>query len=344
MGYVRRTYNPYRSTKRTYAPYRTAYQKRKTTARRKSIKKARSVKTVAHRKRAIKRNTTAIRKLKDEMFGPLQRNISTTETDVTLHRDHPVLFLVSNPDSGYAKGPSLITTPATGSTMSALTHFNPYHGEGAANGDFLDDDHDHIANGPKLKLISVDLDFQFAGFVPNTRVRVDIIRQKRMNTAFWRDETSKNFLPYTLQSLRNICGHTPNEIPRKDFQILATKHVWLNSREEISFTDASTGEEETTAPTTARTKRCHIYLRLNKVFKQLDVSTAELNQMEENVTGGRGVGGTSGGYHFTNIHPLANIWCLISTDHTFNVAEVIDGQHAVKCSIVRKCTWRDAHD
>lgn len=340
--YVRRTYtNPYRSTRRTYAPSRATYRERVATNKKKAVSKARSVKTVAARKRTIKRNTAAIRKLRNELYGPVQRSITYNSATFNIHRDHPALFCVTTPDHGHAHGPRIMSLDATTGNLSSLTHFEQYLGEGYSRGDYVDDDAHHIANGPKLKLLTVDLAFNVHGYVHDTRVRIDIIRCKKMVHAFWKDEQAKQYLPYTLPALKRITGHTPNEIPRKDMEILATRYVYLNSEEFTTFTDAAVGEEETNPPSTPGSRRCRIYLKLNKVIKQLDHSTDEDTGAEISIDAGSNVFGSGGGYQYNNVHPLANIWCLMSTDSSLNWSGLIDAKHNVNIDIVRKLAWRD---
>lgn len=338
-----------------YGPNRTSYRKRpvpssrarrastykkgRSSFRSKTVSKAR-VKTVAARKRTIKTNSRAIKKLRAEAFGPVQRTIDYT-TDLTFHRDQPLLFQLTNFDSGYNRGPRVMSL--SNGSLTSRGNFIAYNND--AGRDYLEDEsNNHMMNGPKAKLLSSLIDLKFHGFVKDTRIRVDIVRCKKIVSDFWSDAQTHNFLPHTLPALTRLCGHSMNEISKKDFEIIQTKHAYINSQESISMTDASTGEEETTQPTTSPFKRmCFKVNYKGKVLKQLDETPSEAYAADANNPNASDGAFDSGfgGYHYTNQHPLATWWMLISTDNSNTLEGLIDSQHQPNVSIIRKNVWRD---
>jgi hypothetical protein len=50
-----------------------------------------------------------------------------------------------------------------------------------------------------------------------------------------------------------------------------------------------------------------------------------------------------GNYAFNNIHPLSNVWCVISCDDTASMTDVFTGDEC-KVSMIRECCWRDPLD
>lgn len=339
-----------------YGPTRTSYRKRGMSASRgrrvstykkgrssyrsKAVSKARTA-TVAARKRTIASNSRAIKKLRAQAYGAVQRNIDYTG-DFTFHRDQPLLFQLTNFDSGAQKGPRVMSL-ANGH-LTSRGNFTAYDHGGSR--DYMEDSSNgHIMNGPKAKLLSSLIDLKFHGFVKDTRIRVDIVRCKKIVSDFWSDAQTHNFLPHTLSGLTRICGHTPNEIDRKSFEVIQTKYGYLNSQESISFSDAATGEEETTQPTTSPFKRMVFKVNYKgKVLKQLDETQSETYVADVDNPNASDAQFTpaNGGYHYTNQHPLATWWMLISTDNANSLEGIVDSQHQPNVSIIRKNVWRDA--
>lgn len=80
---------------------------------------------------------------------------------------------------------------------------------------------------------------------------------------------------------------------------------------------------------------------LNKVIKQIDASTREDGNMADEV----GLDGDDsstgvGSYNYDNVHPLANLWCIISCDDQSSVLDSVTGDQ-VAVEIIRTCVWRD---
>jgi len=340
MTYARRNYSRmYRGSTRTRTRstrLSSTFRGNKT-GRKTAFAKARAKPTT--NKRQITKLNKSVSTLKKFQWGQFQSQTSILSgNDHVIVRDHPLLLHVNNCNSGI-HGPELCTINGLGQVTTTGAVFNAYQGEGAPNGDYQDDDVGNIANGPILKHNWAIFDFKFTGFMNDCRIRVDVIRQKRYLTDFWSDEHTHQFLPHTLASFKNLAGFTPNRIDTSTFQVIQTKYLYLNSRGSQNVADTSQ-DRNTTEATTAPTKRCRISLRLNKVYKQLDSSEHQTTGAEDFDVGDAGVAHHHGPWRYTNIHPLSNMWILLSSDDTRNLEDIIGGDK-LKVECIRRMTWQD---
>lgn len=270
------------------------------------------------------------------MYGPVQQQHSLAgPTFITA--DHPLCFQINNPAYG-TNGPRLLKSDYLGANSLhqhgsfALSQGNPLH----------ELDEDMHPNGPKLLLKSVDLQFKFEGFVDNTHIRVDIVRQKKaVDPDVWNPNGTENFMPSLLYGFKNLAGFTANTLDRRTFEVLATRKLFMNSRGSSNAIDTAQ-DRLTVDATTRNVKFCNINLNLNKVVKQLraahDEHTGDIMPGQD--THGEDGNLAKGQYGYDNIHPLANIWCIVSSDDATHIGSVVDGD-GVKCHIIRKCVWRD---
>ena len=222
--------------------------------------------------RAIAKNTLAINKLKSQMYGSRQYQTSTMYPTLPLHvtSGSPLLFQVDNPNTGN-KGPYVWHVNALGNVQHTNNRFNVWNDPAGSAAGFHDHEDLRLCNGPTARLNFVDLQFEFSGFVDATRIHIHVIRQKRMDTDFWNQNYADKFLPQTLTGLKNIAGFNPNRISYKDFEVLATKKIFMNSKGQANVIDTAQ-DRNTTDATTASVKYAHINLKLNKVIKQLNSS------------------------------------------------------------------------
>lgn len=352
----------YGQRKRVYAPRtvsntrRSSYSRAVSTRRKSTFTKARSKPLTVRANRSMaNKNKKAIRKLQSNQWGTYQA-VTSTLTQPTVGgfivlRDHPLLFEVTNPMSG-SHGPDLYTTShqSHGNTARLTYSFQDFQGPGNAHGDYMDSETKHIPNGPMIRLNWVNLQFKFTGVLTDTRITVHILRQKKIVHDFWQQAAvgvNHMFLPETLQSMTNIAGFTPNKIDTKTFEIVASRRVYLNSEASQQSLDGGinyTMEQSTTADT----KICRIALKLNKVLKQLHVSEDEPNgEIDLNVAEAPNpLYASKGPYKYTNLHPLAAMWCLISTDDTQTLSDILPDADGVnrgnlKVEVIRRCVWQD---
>lgn len=290
------------------------------------------------------RNARAITRLKKQMYGPIQTQVSETETTSVATADHPLIFQVNNFAVGNL-GPRIYNY------SSVETHQFHLHNTGnkwiCQYNDTNAESLDYIPNGPRLYGRYVKLNFRFAGFVNNTRIRVDIVRQKRiaMGDAWRQSEAAANIFPYNAKDFVKLAGWTPYKIDKRMYEVMGTKYVYMNSAgTEASTAFVSGGMAHTTSePTTSSEKYCTVYVKLNRVFKQIDPSLNEVDGGEHNdmnaSTDANNIDGT-GSWQYTNQRPQENVWCVVSTDDTSNIADAFLGKR-VNISCIRTCSWRD---
>ena len=292
--------------------------------------------------RLANRNALAIKRLKFNEWGSIQSRTSTQLSESTFTADHPICFHVNNLNSG-SYGPQLWRPNAYGepNTISG-GHFSNFMGVGNAEGDMNDLETQMLVNGPKFKLLYATFDFEFHGFLDATNVRVDFIRQKKIDHDFYHASHGEaNFLPHALGAFRQLAGFTPNRIDQTKFQILATRKLYFNSKGSSNLAD-QTQDRNTTDATTAPIKHARVCLKLRKIFKQLRNTTDQASGVQSNVDPFQEQSGhdASAGMGFDNFHPLSNIWCILSTDDQTAFASFATGD-SVKLKIIRKVTWQD---
>lgn len=286
----------------------------------------------------VLRNTRAISDLREKLYGPLQVQRSLGD-EFTVVASKPVCFQINNP--GYGQfGPAILRHAGALGGVERIGGFEkstgmPFHAK----------DEDHLPNGPTLLLKSVHLQFKFEGYVDNTKIRIDVIRQKKaIDGDIWNPNTGdQTFMPHILNGLENLAGFTANEIDTSLFQVLATKHLFMNSKATSNFEDLAQ-DRPTTRPTTSNIAYCDLDLKLDKVCKQLlpsldeksGIDTADQNFDAHDEDGAE----SKGPYAYDNQHPLSNIWCLVSTDDQTALTALVDGD-SVRCHVIRKCVWRD---
>ena len=316
----------------------TKYSKNAATGRRSSairvIQKAARARTAAKSRAAVRRppvykaisqNFKAIKSLKKQLLGPIQHQTSTFVAPSGHHivSFSPWIFHVNDPVSG-PPGCNVYHRNNVGQVAS-IGHWTKYEDPDGYN----ELQGTHVVN-PDCFLVGTEFQFEISGFVDNTTVRIDFIRQKTFNTSFWERGSSENYLPYTLEKFTHICGFTPNTINSKTFQIIKTKRVFLNSRGSSSNIDA-TQDRNTVDATTRNVKTCKVYIPHKRKLKQLDDTRSET---------AAGISTDMGLFNFTNQNPLANVWCIISTDDATDLVAPLTGD-AISCKMIRKCIWRD---
>jgi len=281
---------------------------------------------------AVKANTTKLARLTAKVRGPLQTQTSVLD----LHGTHyptnisPWILHVNDPGVG-THGPDVFHVNNLLNSTPAIGNFQLWQdSEG-----FHEQDAQHHPNYP-CYLIGVDYQFKISGFTQNTHIKIDVIRQKKMMGDFWEQRGNGNFLPQTLKKLKNLAGFSPNEINKEYFTVLQSRKIFLNSRGSSSIHDAALdldGIENTVDATTRNEKHCHLYVPIKATLKPIKSGTAELfGDMDSD--------GMHNTFTYDKMHPLKNIWILISTDDDTELGDSFTGNE-VKVEIIRKCLWRD---
>ena len=296
--------------------------------------------------RGVASNARAIGLLKKQLYGPVQTQVSQFSQFVTFTKMHPLIFQVNNL-ACTTEGPKTYwynsTAAHTFHLQDAGARFDVQYNN--LNAHSLD----YKVNGPRLWCRYVKLDFHFKGFVHDTRIRIDVIRQKKIAKGdAWRmSEASNMIFPYNASNFTALAGHTPYRIDTRMFQVLKTKHVYLNSAGTAPSTDFITGgvTHAISEPTTPENRYCTLYLPLKREFSQLDPSVNEVTGVDDTAmnasTDANNIDGT-GSWQYTNQHPLKNIWVVCSTDDPANLSDAVTGKR-VLMSCIRTCCWRDRH-
>ena len=329
-----------RTNKRTYGGTTKRYaaaQKKAKAKRTLTVRKAR-----ARPVKAIVRNAKAIKRLKQEQYGPIQRQISIMHPNGgALHvtAGSPLLFQVNNINTGI-QGPYMWHINGFGNVNHTSHSFVKWADPADM---YHDKDDDHYPNGPKLKLLSVELEFEFSGFVDCTHISVHIIRQKKMvDPNFYNQNKADQFLPMTLTGMKNIAGFDPNRRDRSVFQVIAQKKIFMNSKGSANVLD-TIANVNTIEGSTAPCKTCKIYYRPNQVMKTLvspTIEDADVHAGSHPPTVDATMRPHSSVWAYDNLHPLASHWCLISCDDKTALGDIVTGD-AVSVKINRRLVWRD---
>jgi hypothetical protein len=187
-------------------------------------------------------------------------------------------------------------------------------------------------------MVGIDYQFKIKGFLQNTHIRIDVIRQKAMMGDFWEQRGNGNFLPQTLTKLKNLAGFSPNELNKSIFKVLQSRKIYLNSRGSSSIADHvlnldGVTRENTIDGTTPPEKHCHIYVPLNQTLKPIKSGVSErFGDMDSD--------GQHNTFAHEKMHPLKNVWILISTDDDQQLKDALTGDE-IQIEIIRKCIWRD---
>ena len=269
------------------------------------------------------------------MMGPVQTQVTRLAQYVYPTSEHPICFQLNNPGYGL-DGPPIFRSVDGDDHVQKLTQFDLVD-----RGLFFQAEQDHYPNGPSLYMSHVDLKFEIFGFLDYTRVRIDIVRQKKFDKQFFNPHKgNQNFMPHNIEGFAEICGFTGKEIDRSTFQVLQTKHIYFNSKGSSNPSDVA-ANAITVEGTTGPYKIVNMHVPLRRVFRQLESSVSETTGDDSyNLNAHSESTDTKGSYSHDNQHPLANVWCIISTDDQSALTHLIDGD-AVRVNIVRKCVWRD---
>jgi len=320
--------------------------------------------TPARNAKQVKSNTRKINKLMNNSYGDVQKQVTKMNSAVYVTAEHPLCIQVNNPSVG-ATGPQVLRRIDGVATEANFGVERKSYFDLAAAHRCNATDREHVANGPRLKLNYVKFEWRFRGFLDDTRVKVQIVRQKKMGANLFAPGSKGNFMPATLDSFSNTCGWSEFYVPSM-FQILKTQQVYFNSRktdlgavgvtgwfgietttdanDNVTVTHASDHPDASVDATTVPVKYLTTYVPLNEIFtglnSDLDESgavedfdmTADANLMNANIQ--RGV------YGFANQLPWKNVWAVVTTDDVSATAARATGD-GVRVDCIRTCVWRD---
>lgn len=306
-----------------------------TTARQSKFAKARALPS-----RTALSNKRAINLLRQQQFGPIQVQQSLSHDSVVPTAEHPILFCASNVQCGNPNGCKIYrVNESVSNKIQKETFFTESTGF-----KFQQQDSQNIANGPRMLLLEAEFQFKLRGFLQNTHVRIDFIRQKKTITGeYWSPQTNVNWMPHNADGFKELAGFTANAIDTRIFEVLATRKIYFNSMGSANTADGIE-DRNTTEATTAPQKLVTMSLKFKggKIIKQLESSRNNLTAADSADLDAHNEDGnlSKGSYDFDNVHPLSNVWCLISTDDTTDLAEIVTGEE-LTVDIIRKYKWRD---
>lgn len=199
-------------------------------------------------------------------------------------------------------------------------------------------------------LKNVRLRFHFTGDQSDMHVFITVVRQKKIftPTATWGAQENQDWKPplYTEMSelsfpknARCFLGCADpvfqNRIDTNTYEVLATKRFKVDNlyeNERIGDTPTELQSIIVSGPTTGRERSFGMTIPINRSFKPL---AAPKNQFADVYQTNYIEGGP---YKYDNLHPLSNIWCIVSsTSPNYDVS----GATPVKFSVQMSHTWLD---
>lgn len=294
--------------------------------------------------KAILSNSRKIQSLQKQQWGPIQQCRTYTDLGNKITANSPWCFHVTCPTFTNTTSPHIYHRNALG-VASSIGQFKLH------TGPMNSEDADRTPNLPCF-LKSVMLEFEFSGFVDDTHIRIDVIRQKNPSRADYylhSNSVADNLLPKALDKFTNLAGFTLDRLDRSAFEVVATKKLYMNSRpknptlQDVTQTvlGAIVNDNYPTTPaTTPPVKRTKIYVPINKKLRPLDHQEYQ-NGTTDTYMSFTGVE-DRGVFSYANQAPRDQLWCVISTSDKTALDSAFTGD-AVECNIHRTVTWRDPH-
>ncbi len=298
-----------------------------------------------------------IKKLQNDKWGPYQTQTQYNTESFTVTAGAPVLFQLNNLDHG-DKGPHFYYPSASVNHIATgLGDLGTFSVHSAPTiGDQYSVLEESLArpNGNVLKWNFCELQFEIEGFLDNTHVDIWIVKQKRMPMDPWNLENHKLTpnLPHTSPMFKNVSGFGPDRVSYKNFRVLHHKRLFFNSKPSSTYADLvsegnNAGEQPTVAATTRHIKHCSFKWRPNQLLKQLKHSRAYTEEQDHDEMG-IDANPTShepatGRWSYENQNPLANTWCILTTDDKTTLGSSLDGD-AVSVKVIRRNVWQDDMD
>lgn len=198
------------------------------------------------------------------------------------------------------------------------------------------EDNNHQFND-RVFMKNMLFEFEFSGYVSNTRLRIDVIQQKKLPTDVFSNYDQNQFLPYALGNFKKLAGFSQAYIHPKYFRhVVKTKYVYMNTKGSSSntydVTHAADGDTDEGTPfqattTQPSTKYVRMSIPFNKFLTAKNINNEDVNDDPEFES-----------YKWNRGHPFTPMWMIISCDDPGN--ELGD---RVLVKVHRKIVWRDQH-
>ena len=376
----RRTASSSKSATRSKKVY-SKYAKAAKSAKTRLARTARAKPGSARVKRTVLSNARAIARLKDQQYGPIQRNHGHTNTEVHITQQYPAAIHLNNLYSGVPNqvvhnsvvSPQVIqnevhTLGTQANVMNSYERTAPLYNRVPIHMA----DSDDISPQPQGDYLwkQSTLQFKFTGWVEDTWVDVWIIKQMvgKPKGIYdpWRESASLSphgsYLPYTLPQFRGMSGKDATNWLPPGYKVIAHKRRYLDSigqkppigiaHEALSgnaVAEAITSSVSTTAlihngraPQTGPHAYMNFKITPNMLVKQLESSAEADGQEDMDFNSNANESRTRGPYSFDNIDPRQNIWAIVSTSDVGGFLDsTIDQHHRVTFTYSKSNVWRD---
>jgi len=276
----------------------------------------------------------------------------------------PLMFHVNNPGFG-ADGPKFIFPHQTAdrkiTTEGMLAPWYPaaaqdFTSYGQANRSY--------PTGSQVFMKYAKFGLRFSALTSDTKIRVDVIRQKRKvgaNTYISEGkENYSNFLPFNVKQFQQLNEFNPHHIDRSLYEVMSTRHVYLDSAKKqdvnndtfanhilshapfgMGTTFADQTSVEMREATTPAEKDITIYVPMNKLIKQIWPRSKDDNltnvMTDDN---GRPQTGDQGAWDWSNQDAYENVFLLI-TSNSQAAAYTTPADPALKNERVHVHMWRE---
>jgi len=320
MPYGRRT-NPSVYRRSTYANRQKAARASKVATKRKTYYK---------KAPKLKRIVRQVRNLRNAALGPVQIQRQYWTSGHHPVHNSPFLHQVNDPIHN----------------SSNWFHWNNITGVDTQIGHWLREDGNPYENSihlfqDRVYLKYIEYEFQFSGYVVDTRLRIDVIRQKKLPRDLWSNYNQNEFLPHALGNFKDLAGFTQQYIhPRYFEHVVKTKYIYMNSQSSSSTKynlyhtsdlDADEGTPFENTATGPPTKYCKMYIPFNKFLRARDDTAVPTEDVDDDTPAYQY-------FRWNRAHPFEPVWMIISSD-----SGTVDGD-GVTVKVHRKVVWRDPHN
>lgn len=356
------------ASKKTYSKFAKAAKSKRT-----QVKRVQNSKPgTGAVKKLVVANARAIASLKQDKYGPLQRNYSQMAMPAHVTIDYPACLHLNSLYCGQQNEPAEkwiqpqtqfigLQQPVMDSYAFAGSAFTPLVQRMVDNSDPMP-----RPSGPEILWKSTTLKFEITGWVADTHLDIYIVQQKtgRHIPDPWRTQHNNPhadaYLPYILPQWSGI-GSKPmsgNWIDRSQYKIIQHKHVYMDSVsnhpissivESVAGTathavgiDHADFDTQAKEPTTQAERYVTMTITPNMVVKQLKSAMTDENDENLAFNANTQENLTEGPWSYDNIDPKQNLWAIVTTSDPGH--DQLNSHHKIMFKCHRINTWRDRRD
>jgi hypothetical protein len=364
------TFGRVSSSKKTYSKYAKAAKAKRTQVARAAVARPASKRV----KSLVLSNAKAIASLKQDKYGPLQRNYAQMEMPAHVTVNYPACLHLNSLYCGQQNEPAEnwiqantqflgLQQPVMDDYTTAGSAFTPLVQRMIDNSDPYP-----RPSGPEILWKSTTLKFEISGWVADTHLDIYIVQQKTAKHVPdpWRTEHNNPhadaYMPYILPQWNGI-GSKPmsgNWIDRSQYKVIQHKHVYMDSvfnhppgtvMETVAGVVAS-GVGATPGgdwlagtaklPTTQAVRNVTMRITPNMVVKQLKSAMTDENDENLAFNANTMESHTVGPWSYDNIDPKQNLWAIVTTSDPGH--DQLNTHHKIMFKCHRINEWRDRRD